>query len=454
MYAERRAKFMAKMDGGVAIIPAFNEVTRSADTHYRFKQNPNFTYLTGFMEPDAVALLIPEHDEHKFVLFVRPRDPEREIWDGVRAGPEGAKEQYGADEAYPLSELETKLPGYLENQKRVYCRLGHSAKFDKRMMGWINKVRAKVRRGIVAPSEFLDAWDIINEQRLIKTPEDLRIMRKAGQLSMNAHRHGMFVTKPGMNEHELQAEMEYYSRVRGASGEAYTSIVASGDGANILHYIENNKVMKDGDLVLVDYGCELDEYASDITRTWPVNGKFTPEQKLIYDAVLKAQEIGINATRPGNTFRDVHRFTTASLAESLLEMGVIKGDLQKIVDDHLEELNDEQIKERKEADKEREEPLLRDFFMHNTGHWIGMDVHDVGNYRLGKNWRLLEPGMCTTVEPGLYFGVNNKYAPDKFKGIGIRIEDDILTTEGDPENLTIGLPRTTEEVEAACASKG
>jgi len=443
IHAKRRKQFMSRMEGGVALIPAAREVTRSYDTHFPFRQSNDFFYLTGFPEPEAVALLCPNHPEHKFVLFVRPRDKEREIWDGRRYGPEGAKELFGADAAYPLTEIDEKLPQYLENNKILYHGWGNDHGNDSRVYKWLGAVRAKARKGIDAPTRFIHNSEITHDLRLFKDEHCLAAMRKAGQLSKDAHRHGMKVTKPGMSEALLQAEMEHFCRMRGSEAQAYGSIVASGDNANILHYHENNMPMKDGDLVLVDFGCEINLYASDITRTWPVNGKFTPAQRKVYDLVLKAQQAAIDTARAGNTIRRVHEVSSLTLAEGLCEWGILKGDAEK----HMRVC----IGDDEETKFDEKEPVLKDFYMHGTSHWIGMDVHDCGAYRPGGKWRELQPGMCITVEPGLYFSRDNEKAPKELRGIGVRIEDDILITKGAAENLTIGLPRTADEVEHACA---
>jgi Xaa-Pro aminopeptidase len=443
IFAQRRQEFMRRMNGGIAIIPAHTEVTRSYDTHFPFRQSNDFQYLTGFPEPDAVALFIPEHKEHKFVLFVRPKNAERETWDGRRFGPDGAKKEFGADEAHSIEKLDEMMPKYLENRTVLYHEVGARPAFDARVFGWLRAVKALERKGVDHPSNFFHPSNLTHEMRLRKDGHCIETMRAAAQLSKDAHRHGMKITKAGMNEANLQAEMEHYCRVRGSRFNAYNSIVAGGDNGTILHYTENNKPLNDGELVLVDLGCELDHYASDITRTWPVNGEFTAEQKLIYDLVLQAQHDAILAARAGNTIRHVHEVSAKTLAEGLIEIGVIKGDAEL----HMRVC----IGDNEEYKFPEGEPVLKDFFMHGTSHWLGMDVHDCGRYRPGGNWRVLEPGMCITVEPGLYFGKGNAKAPERFRGIGVRIEDDIHITTGDPEVLTKGLPRTTEEVEACCA---
>ncbi|MCK6439126.1 MAG: aminopeptidase P N-terminal domain-containing protein [Planctomycetes bacterium] len=442
MFKQRREKFMGLMRGGIAIIPANAEITRSADGHYPFCQNKNFLYLTGFPEPDAIALLMPKHPEHRFVLFVRPRDKSREIWDGRRFGPEGAKSQFGADVAYTIAELDEVLPRYLENQDVLYHGFGNDPAFDARVHRWLDMVRGKSRQGVIAPAEFVDPNEVIHEMRLIKDEHDLATMRAAAKISVGAHIRGMAVTKPGMFEYELGAEMEHHCRMRGSRNQAYSSIVGSGDNANILHYRENDRKMEDGDIVCVDLGCELDGYASDITRAWPVNGRFTPEQKIIYDLVLKAHQEAIKRAKAGNTIRNTHETAAKVLAQGLIDLGILKGDAET----HMRVC----IGDDKETRFPEGQPVLKDFYMHGTSHWIGMDVHDVGRYRKGDQWRKLEPGMCFTVEPGLYFSVDNPRAPDRFRGIGIRIEDDIHVTRGEPEYITKGLPLTSADVEAAC----
>lgn len=442
IHAERRAKFMEAIGDGVAILIANSEVTRIADTSYPFRQDNNFLYLTGFVEPDAVAVFAPKH-EKPFQLFVRKRDLVMEIWNGRRHGPEGAVAKFGADVAFNLEELDEKIIPMLINVENLWYGVGRNREFDDRVLGWVDKIRRRKREGIQAPSVLRDPATIVHEMRLFKDQHCKDAMWRAGQLAMKAHRHGMHVTKPGMNERQLQAEMEYYCRMRGSGFNAYNAIVASGDNANILHYNENDQDMKDGDLVLVDFGCEMDWYASDITRTWPVNGKFTPAQKEVYDMVLKAQDAAIATLRVGRNIREMHEASALSLATSLIEKGVLKGDAER----HMRVC----IGDDKESKFPEGEAVLKDFFMHGTGHWLGLDVHDCGEYRFGAQWRKLEPGMVTTVEPGLYFMADNPKSPEKWRGIGVRIEDDIMITDGEPKNLTAGLPRTTAEVEEACA---
>ena len=429
MFAERRERFMEKMKDGVAVVFAASETIRSNDTEYKFRQNSYFHYLTGFPEPDAVAVFLPGHPEHRYVLFVRPRDPEKETWTGRRAGPEGAKERFGADAAFPLEQLPELLPTYLENAGTLYFAFGRNPEHDKKINTALDAVRAKVREGVKPPATVVDATVILNEMRLRKTPEELDLMRKAAAISREAHKEAMRAVHPGMREYELEAIIEYVFRRHGASAPGYGTIVGSGVNATILHYVENSAVCRDGDLVLVDAGAEYEGYSGDITRTFPANGKFTPAQRELYEVVLDAQLRGIDCVRAGRPFNEYHDTAVRALVEGMVRLGILEGEVDKLI----------------------EEEAYKPYYMHRTGHWLGLDVHDVGEYRDGEPWRTLEPGMVLTVEPGLYFAEDRTEVPEKYRGIGIRIEDDILVTEGDPENLTEGTPKTVEEVEAVMA---
>ncbi|MCA8938164.1 MAG: aminopeptidase P N-terminal domain-containing protein [Planctomycetes bacterium] len=441
MFEQRRTRAMERMvENSGMILFAGREKTRIHDTHYVFRQENRFLYMTGFPEPDAVALILPNHPEHKFVLFVRKRDKDMEIWNGRRFGPEGAVEKFGACKAFDLEEIEEKLPEYLQDIETLYHSWGADAKNDQRLAGWLRKVRMKVRKGFEAPSKFIELSTLVDEMRLIKDEGDLVPMRKAAQLSMQAFRHGIKFTEAGLNERQVQSEMEHYCRMRGSPAQAYNSIVAGGENATILHYNENDMQLNDGEMLLVDFGCEIDGYASDITRTWPVNGKFTEDQKIIYDLVLKSQQAAIDTLQVGRDIHEMYVVSCEVIAQGLIDLGILGRDAKTHA---LIATGDDT-----ETELEEDEPRLRDFYMHGCGHWIGMDVHDCGAYRPKKEWRKLEEGMCTTVEPGLYFSKNNKHAPERFHGIGIRIEDDVLVTKDGPVILTEGLPRTSEEVEA------
>ena len=431
MFAERRRRFMDQMEDGVAIFFAAPEKVRSNDTHYRFRQDSDFHYLTGFPEPGAVGLLLPKHAEHRFVLFVRPRDREREIWDGRRAGPEGARAKYGADASYTIDQLADVLPRYLENAPSLYFTLGRYPEADASVQKAVDTVRAKGRQGIRAPRVFRDPAAIVNDMRLKKTTAELDIMRRAAAISSEAHRLAMEALHPGMHEYEIEALIEYTFRRHGAAGPSYNTIVGSGVNATILHYIENSSTCRDGELLLVDAGAEVEGYSADITRTYPVNGRFTPAQREIYEIVLGAQKRAIAEVRVKNTFNAVHDVALRTLVEGLVKVGLLKGEVDRLIADEA----------------------YKPYYMHRTSHWLGLDVHDVGDYRNGEAWRPLEPGMVLTVEPGLYFGEDRTEVPAQYRGIGVRIEDDVLVTEGEPEVLTAATPKTVDEIESVMAKK-
>jgi Xaa-Pro aminopeptidase len=432
MFAERRRRFMNEMDNGVALFFAAPEKVRSNDTHYRFRQDSDFHYLTGFPEPGAAALLLPAHPEHRFVLFVRPRDPERETWDGRRAGPEGARARYGADAAYTIEQIGEMLPRYLENAISLYYSLNRYPEADRTVQAAVEAVKAKVRQGIRSPRVFRDPAAILNEMRLKKTPAELEIMRRAAAISSQAHRAAMEALHPGMPEYEIEALIEFVFRRQGATGPSYNTIVGSGVNATILHYIENSSPCRDGDLLLVDAGAELEGYSADITRTYPVNGRFTPAQREVYEIVLAAQERAIAEARPGRTFDAVHNTALRTLVEGLVKLGLLRGEVDRLI----------------------AEEAYKPYYMHRTSHWLGLDVHDVGDYRDGESWRPLEPGMVLTVEPGLYFGEDRTEVPAPYRGMGIRIEDDVLVTAGEPEVLTAATPKRVADIESVMARTG
>jgi len=429
MFEARRRRFMDGMEGGVALFFAAPERTRSNDTNYRYRQDSSFHYLTGFPEPGAAALLLPGHPEHPYVLFVRPRDRERETWDGRRAGPEGAMATYGADAAFSLDKLPEMLPELLENVDRLHYALGLYPDRDADVQEALKKVRAKSRQGIRAPSVFVDPRARVHEMRLIKTAEELDLMRQAAAISSEAHREAMKALRPGIHEYEIEAVLEYTFRRRGGTGPAYSSIVGSGVNATILHYVENTSVCGDGELLLIDAAAEYQGYSADITRTFPVNGAFTKPQREVYEVVLDAQMKAIERVRPGVSFNDVHETALRALVEGLVRLGVLEGDPATLI----------------------ETEAYKPYYMHRTGHWLGLDVHDVGEYRRGEDWRMLEPGMVLTVEPGLYFAEDLKEVPAAYRGMGIRIEDDVLVTQGEPEVLTAATPKTVADVEAFMA---
>lgn len=429
-FARRRKQLMAQMEpNSIAIVPAAPERPRSRDTEYHYRQDSDFLYLSGFEEPQAVLVLIPGREHGEFVLFVRERNREREIWDGYRAGPEGACSEFEADDAFPIDDIDEILPGLLEGKQRVYYSMGKDSEFDKHVMDWVNTIRAKVRSGATPPGEFLDLSHFLNDMRLFKSAAELRVMKEAGEISARAHVRAMKASRPGVMEYQLEAEIIHEFQMSGARFPAYNSIVGGGKNGCILHYIENSAPLKNGDLVLIDAGCELDYYAADITRTFPVNGKFSPEQKALYEICLQAQLDAIAVAKPGNHWNDPHEATVRVITEGLVKIGLLEGDVNELI--------------KTEAYKE--------FYMHRAGHWLGMDVHDVGDYKVGGEWRVLEPGMVMTVEPGIYVAPDNERVAKKWRGIGIRIEDDVVITKDGNEVLTKDVPKTIAEIEALMA---
>ncbi|MCC6464515.1 MAG: aminopeptidase P N-terminal domain-containing protein [Planctomycetes bacterium] len=449
IFRRRRDELLRRMQPGVAVFPAARVYPRNGDVSHDYRQHSDFFYLTGFEEPGSLALVIKEHGQHGFVLFVPKRDKMMEIWNGRRAGPEGATSRYGADAAFTVDEIDTKVPEYLRNVQRLYVHLGEDDEFDQRVTGWLNKVRAMKRQGFNAPSELHDPAQILSDMRLIKTEDDLRYLRRSCRITAEAHKAAMRATRPGLHEYEVQAEVEYVFRKHGCHRNGYGSIVASGDNANILHYHENDAVLRDGDLLLVDAGSEFGYYSADITRTWPVSGRFSEAQAEVYNWVLKAQLASIDCVRSGRSFREGHNRAVEVLTEGIVAMGLLKGEPKKII--AAQEQWDEDVKLKKvdpAKDREKAPKTYREFYMHNTGHWLGMDVHDVGDYKNGDDWVALRPGCVLTVEPGLYIAQERTDVPEKYRGIGVRIEDDVLVTTGEPDVLTKDCPKTVEDIEA------
>ncbi len=429
-FVARREALMAKMQPqSIAIIPAAQMKQRNSDVEYAFRQDSSFYYLTGFNEPDAVLLLIPGREEGETVMFCRDRDRLMEIWNGYRAGPEGVVADYAIEEAFAIDEIDDRLPGLLNGTQRIYYSIGQDEELDQQVRVWLNQIRAKVRQGAVAPTELLMLDHLLNEMRLIKSPAEQAMMREAGEISAQGHVRAMQVCKPGMMEYQLEAEILHHFAMQGCRQPAYSSIVGGGANACVLHYIENDKPLNDGDLVLIDAGCELEYYAGDITRTFPVNGRFSTEQAELYALVLKAQKACIELAKPGVPWESVHDLSVQVLTEGLIELGLITTDLDEAI----------------------EAGSYRDFYMHRIGHWLGMDVHDVGDYKIEGEWRPLEPGMVMTVEPGIYVAPDNDKVEARWRGIGIRIEDDILITEQGCEILTAAVPKEIEEIEALMA---
>ncbi|BAZ30931.1 peptidase M24 [Cylindrospermum sp. NIES-4074] len=430
-YRQRREQLMAKIGNGTAIFRSAPMAVMHNDVEYVYRQESDFFYLTGFNEPQAVAVLAPHHSEHRFVLFVQPKDREKEVWTGYLCGVDAAKEIYGADAAYPIAELDEKLPQYLEKSDRIFYHLGRDRNFNDQVLQHYQRLlRTYPKRG-TGPIAIEDTSTILHSMRLHKSPSELELMRQAAAIATEAHNHALQITAPGRYEYEIQAEIEHIFRLRGAMGPAYPSIVAAGANACVLHYIENNCQMQENDLLLIDAGCAYGYYNSDITRTFPVNGKFTPEQKILYEIVLSAQEKAIAQVQPGNPFSLVHDTAVRVLTEGLVEIGILKGEIDKLIED------------------EKYKP----FYMHRTSHWLGLDVHDVGVYQYGDNSQILQPGQVLTVEPGLYIVPDTKPAEDqpeidpRWVGIGIRIEDDVLVTPTGHEVLTAGVPKAVKDVE-------
>ncbi len=424
-FVRRRKQLMSMMGGeSMAILPSSPMRIRNRDVEHPYRQDSDFYYLTGFDEAEAVAVLMPGQ-KSKYVLFCRERDPHKEAWDGDLAGPEGAVEHFGADDAYPIADIDDILPGLLEKCERVYYTMGAHPDFDQNLIGWINRLRAGGQRGAHAPEELIAIEHLLHDMRLFKSRAEISTMRKAAKIAVAAHKRAMSLTRPGLHEYAIEAEYLHEFRRNGAV-PSYPAIVGGGANACVLHYRANNARLVDGDLLLVDAGCEYDYYASDITRTWPVNGTFTAPQRAIYEIVLDAQRAAIEQVQVGNHWNDPHEAAVRKITKGLIKVGLLKGTPAKLI--------------REEAYKK--------FFIHRTGHWIGMDVHDVGDYKVDDQWRLLEAGMVMTVEPGIYIAPGTRGVPKKWHGIGVRIEDDVLVTKKGPDVLSSGLPSDPDEVEA------
>lgn len=430
-YARRRRNLMAMMEpDSIAILPSSGEVTRSRDTEFHFRQDSDLLYLTGFSEPDAVLVLLPGRRQGSVILFCRDRDPVTELWNGYRVGPAGAVADYDMDDAFPIGDIDEILPGLMEGKQRIYYSMGHNDGFDRRVLNWVNHLRRQVRTGARPPGDFTDLAFLLHEQRLFKSAAELRVMRRAGEISAAAHVRAMRACQPGRFEYQLEAEILHEFAIHGARHAAYNSIVGGGANACVLHYTENDDRLRDGDLVLIDAGCEYNSYAADITRTFPVNGRFSPEQRAIYDIVLKAQLAAIKKIGPGNHWNQAHDATVRVITRGLIALGLLKGDEKTLIKDGA----------------------YTDFYMHRAGHWLGMDVHDVGDYRVGGRWRQLEPGMVLTIEPGIYIAPDNTRVPKKWRGIGVRIEDDVVVTEDGCQVLTADVPKHPDEIEALMAA--
>ncbi len=425
-FKRRRRQLMRMMGAGsIAILASAPVAKRNRDVDYPYRPDSDFYYLTGFPEPEAVVVLIPGRKQAEYVLFCRERDPKKELWHGTRAGQEGAKEQYGADDSFPIGDLDDILPRMLEQCDRAFYAMGCDLELDRRMSEWISGIRAQGRAGIQGPLEFIALDHYLHDMRLYKSRSEIKVMRDAARISARAHKRVMQLCRPGVKEWQLEAEMAYACASAGAREQAYSSIVGGGANGCVLHYTENQDELQDGDLLLIDAGCELEYYASDITRTFPVNGRFNNAQRALYELVLKAQLAALRKVRPGAHWNDPHMAAVRVITRGLMELGILKGRLPTLLK------ND----------------AYKRFYMHRTGHWLGMDVHDVGDYKVDGSWRLLEPGMALTIEPGIYIPAGSKGVARKWWNIGIRIEDDVVVTREGCEVLSKDAPKGVEEIE-------
>ncbi|MFL0806221.1 MAG: Xaa-Pro aminopeptidase [Oceanobacter sp.] len=426
-YSRRRQRLMEQMaPNSLAIVSSAPSTVRNRDVEHPYRQDSDFYYLSGFDEEQAVLVLMPGDEQHEFILFCQEKIPEQEIWTGRRLGPEAAPAQLGADQAYAITDIDTVLPRLMEDKNTVYATLGACPEFDHRLIGWINHVKTQVRNGITAPRDISALDHLLHEMRLIKSEAEIALMRRAADISAEAHCRAMQTVQPGQFEYQLEAELMHTFMAAGSRWPAYPSIVGAGDNACILHYTRNDAIIQDGDLILIDAGCELDYYASDITRTFPANGRFSKEQAALYQLVLNAQSAAIDAVRAGNHWQQPHDAAVQVLVDGLIELGLLAGSAEECI----------------------EQETYRRFYMHKTGHWLGMDVHDVGEYRVNGQSRTLEPGMVLTVEPGLYVAPDDQTVEACWRGIGIRIEDDVVVRDGPCDILTRNVPKTIADIEA------
>jgi Xaa-Pro aminopeptidase len=423
LYRGRRLRLAQQMQRGVAVIPTAAERVRNRDAHYPYRFDSYFFYLTGFPEPEAVCVLIAGAVPRS-LLFCRDKDLEREIWDGFRYGPEGAMQTFGFDEAYSVKQLDEMLPKLLADQPAVFSDVGENSGWDARLMQWLNAVRAQARAGVAAPSEICDVRKVLDDMRLLKDASELEVMRRAARISTGAHRRAMRQTRPGLNEYEIEAELLHEFRSRGSQAPAYTPIVAGGANACVLHYVANDQPLKDGDLLLIDAGCELDGYASDITRTFPINGRFSAAQRDVYELVLDAQSAAVSEVKAGNHWERPHEAAVRVLARGFIDLGLCQGTVDAVI----------------------ESGDYRKYYMHRTGHWLGLDVHDCGDYKRDGVWRQLQQGMVLTVEPGCYIRPADG-VPEHLWNIGVRIEDDVVVTRDACEVITAEAPKTVADIE-------
>jgi len=427
LQAARRTR-LAELLGPRAALVLFSppEHLRNGDVHFKFRQDSDILYLTAFEEPGAVVVLRPGHPDAQFVMFVRPRNPSEETWTGRRAGVEGAVKTYGADMAYPLDELETRLPEVVSGAEELHYHLGRDSEIDQRMLRLLAQMRSRERRGPHAPVKLVDARLSVHEMRLFKSADELTIQRRAADITAEAHIAAMRAARPGVNEYEIEALIDYTFRRRGAVGPGYPSIVGGGANATILHYVENNAPLKAGELLLIDAGCEVDGFTADVTRTFPLGGRFSEAQRRVYEAVLDSQLAAIEATKPGATLEAIHAGVVEFLTGKMVALGLLTGEVPQLI----------------------ESGAYKAYYMHRTSHWLGMDVHDVGFYSLEGQSRPLEPGMVLTIEPGLYIPPDDEKAPPEYRGIGVRIEDDLVVTASGRDVLTSGTPKSPADMEA------
>jgi len=426
-FKKRRKQLMQRIGkGNIALLGSSSTKVRNRDVHYPYRQDSDFYYLTGFSEPDALAVFIPGREQGEYILFCREFDATKALWEGAHAGLEGATGHYQADDAFPIDDLDDILPGMLENKHKVFYPMGRDSDLDHHLLDWINHIKGQSRSGLVAPGELVSLEHILHEMRLFKSAEEIKLMRRAAEVSAKGHVRAMQLCKAGLYEYQIEAELVHHFMQEGLRSVAYPSIVAGGKNACVLHYTENTDKLKNGDLLLIDAGAECDHYAADITRTFPVSGRFSEPQKQLYQLVLDAQTAAIEQIKPGIPWHNAHDASVEVLTKGLVTLGLLQGKVKALI--------------KKEKFKQ--------FYMHRIGHWLGMDVHDVGDYKVDHKWRLLEPGMVVTVEPGLYIPVDCQTVDEKWRGIGIRVEDDLLVTEQGYEILTHGVPKTITEIEA------
>lgn len=429
-FSRRRRELMALMESNsIAILPSALLQTRNSDVQYRFRQDSDFHYLTGFDEPDSVFVLIPGRQHAEAILFCRERESDLERWHGKVTGPERAIQLYGLDDAFPITDIDDIIPGLIEGKGKLYYAMGVNHEFDSQVIGWVNSIAANKQSGSQPPGEFVQLGQYLHELRLFKTPKEIDVMRRAAEITAQAHQRILVKTEPGMHEYQLEAELEYCFAINGARSPAYPSIVGGGNNACVLHYIQNDDVLRKEDLVLVDAGGEYESYASDVTRTFPVSGTFSKAQAELYEVVLDAQLAAIEEVQPGNLWNQPHEAAVAKITAGLIRLGLLEGELEALI----------------------EQGSYKKYYMHKTGHWLGLDVHDVGEYQIGGAWRVFEAGMVTTIEPGLYIAEDCADAPSRFRGIGIRIEDNVLVTGTGHEVLTQMIPKTIDDIEDAMA---